>query len=144
MPDTDPILAFEKPNFELKLYPDGLTLHVKETAIGDFEKLAEETPSLRDTLRWLVHTVVPLHVKLSDIEKVEADESGRITIKIPARKDIHIPLSLEESRKLVDKLTELIPEKREEALEKKKLAEEAKEETESRKDEAYPYIRKPA
>ena len=128
----------------MKLYPEVLTLHVKESAIGDFEKLAEETPSLRDTLRWLLHTILPLHIRLSDVEKVEADESGRITIKMPARKDIHIPLSLEESRKLVDKLTELIPEKRKELFQKKKMAEEAKEETESRKDEAYPYIRKPA
>ncbi len=143
MPDPNPILAFEKPQFELKLYPEVLTLHVKENAIGDFDKLAEETPSLRDTLRWLLHTVVPLHVKLSDIEKVEADDSGRITIKIPLRRDIHIPLTLEEARTLVDKLTELIPEKRAEALEKK-LAEEAKEETEFRKHEAYSYNRKPA
>jgi hypothetical protein len=147
MPDdtsAKPVLQFEKPHFEVKLFPDVLTLHVREAAIGDFDKLAEDNPNLRDTLRWLYHTIVPLKVKLEDIENVKVDQEGRVVIKIPMRKDIHIPLARDESEVLAEKLVEMCHEAKELGLEKKEKAVEAREETEFQKDEGYPYIRKPA
>ncbi|HZY93460.1 MAG TPA: hypothetical protein VFE98_01185 [Candidatus Bathyarchaeia archaeon] len=46
MPENQPILTFDKPQFEVKLHPDALTLHVKEGAVREFDKLAEQTPHL--------------------------------------------------------------------------------------------------
>jgi pyruvate-formate lyase-activating enzyme len=144
LPDSPTILEFDKPQFKVKLYPDVLALQVKEAAIGDFDKLAEATPHLADTLRWLVHTIIPLHVKLEDIEKVEADDSGRVTLKVPLRHDIHIPLELSESRPLVEKLEELIPAAKAQALEKKRVAEKARQEVETKGAEYLAFLRKPA
>ncbi|HZY93461.1 MAG TPA: hypothetical protein VFE98_01190 [Candidatus Bathyarchaeia archaeon] len=57
----------------------------------------------------MFHEIIPLKVKLEDIEHVDSDNMGRIRIKVPARRDIHIPLDHEESNKLLEKLDEGFP-----------------------------------
>ena len=144
MPENQPILAFDKPQFEVKLHPDVLTLHIKEGAVREFDKLAEQTPHLRDSLRWMFHEIIPLKVRLEDIEHIDSDNMGRVTIKVPGRRDIHIPLDHEESYNLLEKLNELIPREKEKAYERRKAAEESKEHIRREEDEGFPYIRKAA
>jgi uncharacterized protein involved in tellurium resistance len=144
LPEKEPILAFDKPQFEVQLHPDVLTLHVKEGAMREFDKLAEQTPHLRDSLRWMFHEIIPLKVKLEDIEHVDSDKMGRVTIKVPARREIHIPLDHEESNKLLEKLNQLIPREKEKAIERRKASDESKEQVRREEDEILPYIRKPA
>ncbi len=144
MPENQSTLTLDKPQFEVKLQPGVLTLHIKEGAVREFDKLAEQTPHLRDSLRWMFHEIIPLKVKLEDIEHVDSDATGRIRIKVSARRDIHIPLDHEESNKLLEKLNELIPREKERAVERRKAAEESKERVRREEDEGFPYIRKPA
>lgn len=144
LPERARLLAFDKPQFEVKLHRDLLTLHVKEGAVREFDRLAEQTPHIRDSLRWMFHEIVPLKVRLEDIEHVDSDNMGRVRIKVSARRDIHIPLDHEESHILVEKLNNLIPLERERAVERRKVAEESKEQIRREEDEAFPYIRKPA
>lgn len=52
---------------------------------------------------------VPLHVRLSDVDSARIDETGNVKVVLRHRRDITLPLSADEARKLVDKLNELIP-----------------------------------
>lgn len=53
---------------------------------------------------------------MKDIESVDVNEKGQVKIVIPLKKDIIIPLKSKESKRLVEKLNELIP------IEKQKYA----------------------
>src|SRR5690242_20993523 len=105
----------DTPHFQVKLHSDLLKVDLKDGTRHEIEKLAEARPALRDTLGWMFQTIIPLDVKLEEIEKVDRDSSGRVNIKIPNRRDIHIPLDPTESIRLVDKLNELIPVEKEKA-----------------------------
>ncbi len=109
MSTSELIMTFEKPHFIVKLHSDMLDMDVKEGFKKDLEEVLESKPILRDTLGFLFQTVVPLNVKLKDISSATVDKKGQVKIAIPHRKDITIPLTETESRKLVDKLNELIP-----------------------------------
>jgi hypothetical protein len=102
------ILEFDKPYFELKLEPDQLVIHVKESSIQDMRKLVEASPHLTDNLRWMFATIFPLHVKLSDIESVQCNKDNtQVNVKIPSKHDIHLPLDPPECQMLVEKLNSL-------------------------------------
>jgi hypothetical protein len=73
---------------------------------------------------------------------VECGASGRVNIKIPHRRDIHIPLDPPESLRLVEKLKELIPIEKKRALERLRMRQEAHQEEERGKVEDYKYIRR--
>jgi len=65
-------------------------------------------------------------VHLWEIEKVTVEPSGKVNIRIPHRRDIHIPLEPLEAERLVDKMNELIPVEKERRVERQ-LAEQAAE-----------------
>ena len=136
------VLTIDKPHFQVELHRDILKVDLKEGARREIQRLAEGRPALRDTLGWMFQTIIPLDVKLEHIEKVNSDPSGRVSIKVPHRRDIHIPLDPSESRRLVDKLNELIPLEKERAVERKRLGEEARIQEERQKTEEYKYIRR--
>ncbi len=142
MPENPVLFAVDKPHFEVKLHSDILKVDLKEGARRELEALAEARPALRDTLGWIFQTIIPLDVKLWEIEKVDAEPSGKVNITIPHRRDIHIPLDPSESRRLVDKLNELIPIEKEKALERHRMGQEAHREEERKKAEDYKYIRR--
>ena len=103
------IMKFEKPHFTVKLQSDTLQVDLKEGFKKEMEDMLESRPGLRDTLGFLFQSVVPLDVKLRDITSATIDKKGRVKVAIPHRRDIVIPLTAPESRRLVDKLNELIP-----------------------------------
>jgi hypothetical protein len=116
----------DKPHFQLKLHSDLLKVDLKEGARAEIEKLAEARPALRDTIGWVFQTIIPLDVHLWEIEKVTIEPSGKVNIRIPHRRDIHIPLEPLEAERLVEKMNELIPIEKERRVERQ-LAEQAAE-----------------
>jgi hypothetical protein len=103
------VMAIDKPHFTVKLHTSILEVDLKEGARKKLEEAVESHPHLRDSIGLLFQTIVPLDVPLKDIEAAIVDEKGRTKIVIPRRRDIIIPLEPDESRRLVEKLNELIP-----------------------------------
>ena len=126
MPDKPAVFMLDKPHFQVKLHSDLLKVDLKEGARAEIEKLAEAQPALRDTIGWVFQTIIPLDVHLWEIEKVTVEPSGKVNIRIPHRRDIHIPLEPLEAERLVEKMNELIPVEKERRVERQ-LAEQAAE-----------------
>ena len=113
-------MVLERPHFEVKLHSDSLEVNLKEGARRDIEKLAEAKPILQETLGWVFQTIIPLNVKLWEIDKVDVDAGGKVNLVIPHRRDLHIPLEPADARKLADKLNQLIPIEKAKELERQK------------------------
>jgi hypothetical protein len=109
MAAEDLIMVIDKPHFTVKLHQNLLEVDLKKGVKKKLEDFVEATPTLRGSLGFLFQNVIPLDVPLKDIESVELDEKGQVKIAIPNRRDINIPLEPDESKKLIDKLNELIP-----------------------------------
>jgi hypothetical protein len=109
MPAEDLVMVIDKPNFKVKLRRSLLEVDLKEGVKKELEDVVEANPILRGSLGFLFQTVIPLDVPLKNIESVELNEKGQVKIVIPNRRDINIPLEPDESKKLIDKLNELIP-----------------------------------
>jgi hypothetical protein len=108
MASEDLVMVIDKPHFTVKLHRSLLEVDLKEGVKKKLEDFVEANPTLRGSLGFLFQSVIPLDVALKDIESVELDEKGQVKIIIPNRKDIAIPLEPDESKKLIDKLNELI------------------------------------
>jgi hypothetical protein len=126
LPDKPVIILIDKPHFDVKLLSDMLKVDLKEGTRAEIDKLVGNRTSLRDTLGWMFQTIVPLDVHLWQIEKVTLEPSGKVNIRIPHRRDIHIPLEPLEAERLVEKMNELIPIEKERRVERE-LAEVAAE-----------------
>jgi hypothetical protein len=126
LPDKPAVFMLDKPHFQVKLQSDILKVDLKDGARRELEKLAEARPALRDTLGWMFQTIIPLDVHLWEIEKVTVEPSGKVNIRIPHRRDIHIPLEPLEAEQLVEKMNQLIPIEKERRVERQ-LAEQAAE-----------------
>ena len=104
-----PVIKIDKPHFIVKLHEDYLELDLKEGAKKELEDIVEAHPGLRESIGILFQTIIPLDVALHEIEEVEVDKKGHLKIAIPLRRDIIIPLDSNESKRLADKMNELIP-----------------------------------
>src|SRR6266849_3298092 len=129
----------DKPHFQVKLQSDMLKVDLKEGARAEIEKLAEAKPALRDTIGWMFQTIIPLDVHLWEIEKVTVDPSGKVNIRIPHRRDIHIPLEPLEAERLVEKMNALIPLEKERRVERQVAEQVAETEREKRKADTLKY-----
>ena len=129
------VMTIDKPHFVVKLHKTLLEVDVKEGIRKELEAVVEARPRLRESLGLLFQSVIPLDVRLRDIESVGLDNKGRVKVKIPMRKDIVIPLDMTESQQLIDKLNDLIPPEKEKAA--KKAEEEQKAEEELRGKRAF-------
>jgi len=107
--EKDVILMFDKPDFVVKLHEYVLEVDLKEGVKKKLEAFLESDQLAKKSLGFIFQVVVPLDVWLKDIESVTIDKNGATQIAIPGHKDISIPLELDESKKLVSKLNELIP-----------------------------------
>jgi len=122
MTTDDLVMVIDKPNFTVKLHNTLLEVDLKEGIRKDLERAVESRPILRDSLGLLFQTVIPLDVQLRDIKTVTVDKKGKVKVVIPSRKDLVIPLTKRESKRLVDKLNELIPIEKERAMKDKEEA----------------------
>src|SRR6266567_8136194 len=109
MPDKRVVLQIDRQHFEVKLHSDSLEVNLKEGVRREIEKLAEARPILQETLGWVFQTIIPLNVRLWEIERAEVGTGGKVSLKIPHRRDLHIPLDHDDGQKLVGKLNQLIP-----------------------------------
>ena len=121
------VLKIDKPHFVVKLHEDTLEVDLKEGVKKELEDLVEAHPILRESLGILFQTMVPLDVALENVESVEVDDKGALKMVIPLRRDIIIPLGTGESKRLAEKLRELIPLAKLRAAERMKALEEAEE-----------------
>jgi len=118
MPAEDLVMVIDKPHFTVKLHQSLLEVDLKEGVRKELEDVVEANPILRGSIGFLFQNVVPLDVALKDIESVEQNEKGQVKITIPHRKDITIPLEPNESKKLINKLNELIPIEKQKEMER--------------------------
>jgi len=109
-------MVIKKPHFTVKLHKVLLEVDLKEGVRKELEDVLEAKPTLQESLGLLFQTMIPLDVPLKDIESVNVDKKGRVKIVIPHRRDITIPLTATESKRLVGKMNELIPIEKERAL----------------------------
>jgi len=128
MTTKDIVLEIKKPSFTVKLHPNLLEVDLKKGLKKELEDVLEAKPILRDSLGLLFQTAIPLDVPLKDIESATVDKKGQVKIAIPHRRDIVIPLKKTESRRLVDKLNELIPVEKAKEIERVTASEKAKRE----------------
>lgn len=105
---TKAVLEFDRPHFTVKLYENLLKVDLKGSFKDEIEEALENKPVLKETLGSLLSIFVPLHIHLVDIRWVRVDEKGNVKSDMLHRRDIVIPLGLEDGEKLVAKLNELI------------------------------------
>ena len=139
MPDKPALFMIDKPHFQVKLLSDLLKVDLKEGTRAEIDKLVGNRPALRDTLGWMFQTIVPLDVHLWQIEKVTVDATGKVNIRIPHRRDLHIPLEPLEAERLVEKMNELIPVEKERRVERELAEKAAEKDMDRQRTEALKY-----
>jgi len=139
LPEKPVVFMVDKPHFDVKLLSDMLKVDLKEGTRAEIDKLVGNRTALRDTLGWVFQTIVPLDVHLWQIEKVTVEPSGNVNIRIPHRRDIHIPLEPMEAEKLVEKMNELIPIEKERKVERELAEKSAENEREKQKAQTQKY-----
>ncbi len=109
VPEATAILEFETQHFTVRLDENVLKIDLKGSLKNDIEEALENKPILKETIGGILSMFVPLHIRLTGIESVRVNETGKVKISLSHRRDILIPLELKDAEKLADKLNELIP-----------------------------------
>jgi hypothetical protein len=91
---------------------------VKGNVKNEIEEALENDRGLRETIGRILSVLVPLHIRLSDIDSVKMEKTGEVKITLPHHRDANIPLRPEEAEKLVNKLNQLIPEAKQREMER--------------------------
>jgi hypothetical protein len=133
------MFMIDKPHFQVKLQSDLLKVDLKEGTRAEVDKLVGNRPALRDTLGWMFQTIVPLDVHLWQIEKVTVDPTGTVSVTIPHRRDLHIPLEPLEGERLVEKMNELIPIEKERRVERERAEQAAERAQDKQRTDALKY-----
>ena len=144
MPEKHAVLVIDRPNFQVKVHSDTLEVNLKEGVRREIEKLAEARPILQETLGWIFQTIIPLNVRLWEIDSASVDSGGKVSLLIPHRKDLHIPLNPADGRRLVDKLNQLIPSEKAREMERARNFDIAQMERDRERTDALRFPRKPA
>ena len=110
MSPAEMVLVINKPFMTVKLDQRMLQVDLESGLKQQLESALESNEAIRETLGFLFQSVIPLDVPLKDIDSASLSSDGKVKIAIPFRRDIHIPLEPDESKRLVDKLNQLIPE----------------------------------
>jgi hypothetical protein len=118
MPEATPLLVINRPHLTVSLFESTLRIDVKGSLKNEIEEALENTPVLRETVGSILEIFAPLHVRLSDIDSVNMDETGKVTIKLPRHRDVVLPLGRTDGKKLADELNRLIPKEKEKELER--------------------------
>lgn len=108
MPEVTLVLKVENPHFAIRLYENLLRIDLKGSFKNEIEEALENKPILKETIGGLLSIFVPLHIRVSDIDSVHMDETGKVKIDLPHHRHIVIPLKKKHAEKFVDKLNQLI------------------------------------
>ena len=113
-PETSVIMEIDKPHFTVKLYDYMLQVDLKDSVKNEIERhVHENNLILQKTIGHVLSMFIPLHVRLSEIDSVDMDKTGKVIINLPRHRVINIPLEPEDGRKLANKLNELVPKEKE-------------------------------
>jgi len=75
---------------------------------NEIEEALENKPVLKETIGRMLSIFVPLHIRVSDIDSVHLDGTGKINVDLSNHRDIVIPLERkEDAEKLFEKLNQL-------------------------------------
>ncbi len=118
MTEGNIVLKVENPHFTVRLYENLLKIDLKGSFKSDIEEALENKPVLKETIGKILGVFVPLHIRINEINSVQLDETGKITVSLPHHRDIVIPFERkEDAEKLVEKINELISRDETERLE---------------------------
>jgi hypothetical protein len=108
MPKTITVLEIEDPHFTIRLSNNLLKIDLRGSFKNELEEALENKPVLKETIGRILGIFVPLHIRVSDIDSVHMDETGKINVRLPHHRNIIIPLEhKEEAEKLLEKLNQL-------------------------------------
>jgi hypothetical protein len=109
MPEAIKILEIKSPHFIVKLSDDLLKVDLKGSFKNEVEEALEHKPVLKETIGKILGIFAPLHILVREIESVQMDETGKVTVNLPHHRSIVLPLEHKENaEKLVEKLNQLI------------------------------------
>jgi hypothetical protein len=109
VPRTVKVFEVENPHFTIRLYEDLLKIDLKGSFKNEIEEALENKPVLKETFGSILSVFVPLHIRLSDVDSVHMDETGKIKVSLTLHRNIVIPLERKENaEKLVEKLNQLV------------------------------------
>ena len=109
MPRTVKVLKVGNPHFTIKLSEDLLKIDLKGSFKNKIEEAIENKPVLKDTVGRILGIFVPLHIRVSEIDSVKMNETGKVKINLPYHRNIVIPFEHKENaQKFVEKINQLI------------------------------------
>ena len=124
MPTTTAILKIDEQHFTVRLYETMLEIDLTASIRNEIIEALKNEPILREAIGTTLGMFAPSCTRISDMDSVQMEKTGKVRIVLSHDREIIIPLKPSEAEKLVSKLNELIPkEKRKELL---RLIEEVK------------------
>jgi hypothetical protein len=109
MPKTVTAVEVEDPYFTITLSNSLLKIDLKGSFKNEVEEALENKPVLKETIGRILGIFVPLHIRVSDIDSVHMNETGKIKVSLSHHRNIVIPFERkEDAEKLVENLNQLI------------------------------------
>lgn len=109
MPKTVTAVEVEDPYFTITLSNSLLKIDLKGSFKNEVEEALENKPVLKETIGRILGIFVPLHIRVSDIDSVHLNETGKIKVSLSHHRNIVIPFERkEDAEKLVENLNQLI------------------------------------
>ena len=116
MSEAKAILEIEGPHFTLRLYEEWLRIDIKGNTKSEIVEAVENKPVLKQSIGNILEMFAPLHIHLSDIDSVHMDSLGKVKLVLPHRRDVTVPLTVDEAKTLVDMLNPLIEKEKEKKI----------------------------
>ena len=113
MSQAKAILEIDNPHFTIRLYENWLWIDLKGDTKNEIVEALENKPVLRQSIGNILEIFAPLHIHLSDIDSVRLDSAGKVKLVLPRRRDVTIPLAVNEAKTFVDTLNPLIAKEKE-------------------------------
>jgi hypothetical protein len=109
MTETMKVLKVENPHFTIMLSEDLLKIDLKGSLKNELGEAIENEPVLKNTVGKILGMFVPLHIPVSEIDSVNMDETGKVTVSLLHHRNIVIPFEHKENaEKFLKKIKELI------------------------------------
>ena len=116
MSEGKAVLEIEGSHFTLRLYEDWLRIDLRGNTRDEIAEALENKPVLKQSIGSILEIFAPLHIHLSDIDSVRTDSLGKVKLVLPRRRDVTIPLTVNEAKTFVDTLNPLIEKEKEKKI----------------------------
>lgn len=108
MPKTITVLEVDDPHLTIRLSNNLLKIDLKGSFKNEIEEALENKPVMKETIGRMLGVFVPLHIRVSEIDSVHMDGTGKINVSLPHHRNIVISLERkEDAEKLFEKLNQL-------------------------------------